>query len=313
MADKAQENGGPKAGNEGKAPGNKVGLKAILAIVVVAVVVIAGLVALSSNEPGQKEGPAAAGHVTDVNMTTVAVPLASISQTATWYEYNVSGSMVRFFVVKDASDVVHTAFDECWMCFNAHLGYRQSGSGMIENCCNMSFPITEITEQGCSGDGCSPMYLASKVIGDQLIIKKSDLAKQKLTFLRYNELSMVHAYNTTHAAVSRPLVSENATWYQYDVGGAMVRFFVVEDANGTIHSALDTCWKCYPKHQGFRQYVPGMMVENCCNMPFPVANITVSGCSIMMCHPVYLANQEIGGQVVIAISDLEAGAYMFSD
>jgi len=298
-----------------KTPGKKaIGRNAVLAIVVVAIVVIAGTIVLySNNKPEQKGNPSTAANVIDVNMTTVSIPLASISQTATWYEYNVSGLTVRFFVVKDSNGTIHTTFDECWMCFNAHLGYRQNGSAMIENRCNMSFPISQITEQGCSGDGCCPIFLANKVIGDQLVIKKSDLAKQKFTFLMVNEGANVHAYNSTHVEISRSLVSENASWYTYDVGTTKVRFFVVAEANGTVHAALDTCWKCYPKHAGFRNYMPGIMVENCYNMAFKVANITAQGCSGMMCHPVYLHNQIIGDQVVFAISDFQAGAYMFSD
>jgi hypothetical protein len=54
------------------------------------------------------------------------------------------------------------------------------------------------------------------------------------------------------------------------------------------------------------------MVENCCNMAFQIANITAAGCSGMMCHPVYLANQVIGDQVVISMADLQAGAYLFA-
>jgi uncharacterized membrane protein len=314
MAETAENHEDPKAGVEGKSPGNKtVKGRTILAIAVVAILVIAGMAVLSTYRPEQRGSPSSTAQVTEVNMTTVAIPLSSIRQTALWYEYNISGSTVRFFVVKDANGTIHTAFDECWMCFNAHLGYRQNGSSMVENCCNMPFPITQITEQGCSGDGCCPIFLASKVIGDQLVIKKSDLAKQKFTFIRINECAKVHSYNSTHASISRSLVGENVTWYQYDVSGTKVRFFVVAEANGTIHAALDTCWKCYPKHAGFRNYMPGIMVENCCNMPFAVANITVAGCSTMMCHPVYLANQVIGDQVVFAISDFEAGAYMFAD
>ena len=54
------------------------------------------------------------------------------------------------------------------------------------------------------------------------------------------------------------------------------------------------------------------MVENCCNMAFPIANITALGCSGMMCHPVYLANDVIGDQVLLSMSDLQAGVGLFA-
>ena len=68
---------------------------------------LGAVVLYSNSKPEQKGDPSAAAHVTDVNMTTVAIPLASISQTATWCEYNVSGSTVRFFVVKDDNGMIH--------------------------------------------------------------------------------------------------------------------------------------------------------------------------------------------------------------
>lgn len=54
-----------------------------------------------------------------------------------------------------------------------------------------------------------------------------------------------------------------------------------------------------------------VMIENCCNMAFPIDNITILGCSGMMCHPTFLANQVIGDQVVLAILDLDARSFMF--
>ncbi|MDD1744024.1 MAG: DUF2318 domain-containing protein, partial [Methanomassiliicoccales archaeon] len=216
MAAKADGEEGQKEAAKSAPRRWPIGPKAILAIAVVAIVVIASAVVLySGNKPEEKGTPSAAGSVTDVNMTSVAIPLTEISQTAKWYEYNVSGSTVRFFVVMDGNGAIHSAFDECWMCWNAHLGYRQNGTSMIENCCNMSFPISDITEQGCSGDGCCPIFLPSKVIGDQLSIRKSDLAKQKLIFISTDEAGNVHAYNSTHVAISLSSVGENATWYQY--------------------------------------------------------------------------------------------------
>lgn len=307
------ENG--KSGDAGKPPGNKnVGLVAVIAIVVVAIVVTAGIIVLySPSSPNEEVGPSVAGHVVDVNMTTVSVPLSDISQTARWYEYNVSGSPIRFFVVRDSNDSIHAAFDECWMCYPGHLGYRQNGADMIENCCNMSFPITSITKEGCAIDDCAPIFLPTKIIGDQLVITKSDLAKQKFIFLQSDETSNVHLFDSAHVAIPLSLVGENATWYQYAVNNTKVRFFAVTDADGTVHTALDVCWKCYKKHAGFRQQAPGVMVENCCNMAFSVSNITEEGCSIPKCHPVYIENHVIGDEVVIAISDLEAGSYMFFD
>jgi uncharacterized membrane protein len=266
----------------------------------------------SSTLHENKGQPAGVLEVTNVNMTAVSVPLSSISQTAVWYEYNVSGSTVRFFVVKDANGTIHSAFDECWMCYGAHLGYRQEGSAMVENCCNMAFPIDSITKEGCSGMGCCPIFLSGTVQGDQLVFTKSDMAKQRFTFLTADEAGNVTAYNSTHIAIPLASVSENATWYQYKVGDTSVRFFAAKESAGVVHTSFDDCAKCYKKHLGYRQGENGTMVDNCCNMAFPIANITAAGCSGMMCHPVYLPNQVVGDMVLISIADLQQGVGLFA-
>ena len=178
----------------------------VIAVIVVGILLVASMVFFYSGAKHENQGtPSDVLQLTNVNMTAVGVPLPSINQTAVWYGYDVSGSTVRFFVVKDASGTIHAAFDECWMCFNTHLGYRQSGDYMIENCCNMSFPISQITKEGCSIADCAPIFLPSSFEGDHLVFTKSDLAKQRFTFLTVDETTKVQAYNSTHVAI--PLVS----------------------------------------------------------------------------------------------------------
>jgi uncharacterized membrane protein len=315
MVDEAEkQNADLNGGGSSTTKGSKARKRNIvIAVCIVAIVLVAAMAAVYSSTVHENQGrPSDVLDVANLNMTAVSVPLSSVSQTAVWYEYNVSGSTVRFFVVKDVNGTIHCAFDECWMCYGAHLGYRQNGSNMVENCCNMAFPIESITKEGCSGMGCCPIFLNSTVVGDQLVFTKSELARQRFTFLTVDEALKVTAYNTTHVAIPLASVSENATWYKYDISGTTVRFFAVKDANGAVHTSFDDCAKCYKKHLGYRQGETGTMVENCCNMAFQIANITAAGCSGMMCHPVYLANQVIGDQVLISIADLQTGVYLFA-
>jgi uncharacterized membrane protein len=315
MVDDQEKEEDNNKNDQEKGPGSKAKRRNMAIVIgVVAILLVASIGILYLNNKPEIKGTQSSSvlQVTNVNMTAVSIPLSAISQTAVWYEYNVSGSTVRFFVVQDSNGVIHAAFDECWMCFNAHLGYRQNGSSMIENCCNMPFPIDQLTAAGCSGDGCHPIFLPSQEVGDQLVFSKSDLAAQRFIFLTKDETANVIAYDSTHVAIPLSLVGQNATWYRYDVSGTLVRFFAVKDSNGTVHTAFDECVKCYKKHLGYRQGADGTMVENCCNMAFSVANITASGCSGMMCHPQYLANEVIGDQVVIAITDLQSGVNLFS-
>jgi uncharacterized membrane protein len=148
----------------------------IIAIVVVAIVIIAGAMVLSANKNGTKDIRATAVKVTNYNSTSVAIPLSSISQNATWYQYDIDGTSVRFFVVNDSNGGVHTAFDECPYCYPSHQGFRQEGTEMVENCCNMGVQIDQITESSGTISGCHPSPLANQVVDGKVVISISDLA-----------------------------------------------------------------------------------------------------------------------------------------
>ncbi|OPY30993.1 MAG: hypothetical protein A4E32_01975 [Methanomassiliicoccales archaeon PtaU1.Bin124] len=282
---------------------------AIIAIIVVALLVVSAF-ALTNNKPKTNDAILTKG-VTEVNMTTLSIPLASISQTATWYEYNVSGANVRFFAVMDGNGTIHMAFDECPVCYDSGLGFRQSGSEMVENCCEMPYAIDSITADNSTGDGCHLISLAGYIEGDQMMIKKSTLTAQRFLFLATDEAANVSMFDATHIQIPLSGISQNATWYQYSINGTAIRFFAVKDTQGVIHTSMDICPKCYKKHAGFRQQDEINMVENCCNMAFKIGNITKEGCNITACHPAYIPNQIIGDYVVIAISDLQAGLPLF--
>jgi uncharacterized membrane protein len=305
----SNSSGSSSGGAKDPQMGNK-----ILAVALAVMVVVVALGAVMLTKPStQTVDKAQAMAVNDVNITTISIPISGISQTATWYEYNVSNVMVRFFAVRDSGGTIHTAFDECPLCYDVHMGFSQNGSDMWENCCDMPFPISEITQEGCDFVGCHPIWLNSTIVGDQLVIKKTDLAKQRLVFLQHDETAEVSAYDATHIAIPLSGISSSATWYQYAANGTTLRFFAVMEANGTVHTAFDICTKCYKAHMGFRQepVSMNMMTENCCNMVFPIANITADGCSSNMCHPTFLPSTVIGDQVVMSIQDFNDKAYLF--
>jgi uncharacterized membrane protein len=156
----------------------------ILTIIVAIVIVVAALAIVSFKNPELKVNQAVATTVTNTNSTSVAIPLSSITQTATWYQYSINGTWVRFFAVSDSTETVHLAFDECPNCYPSHQGFRQEGTTMVENCCNMGIAITDITREGCSGGECHPAYLASKIVDGNLTISTSDLDIGKYMFVR---------------------------------------------------------------------------------------------------------------------------------
>lgn len=248
--------------------------------------------------------------VEEYNMTAVGIPQSSFTSKATWYRYNISGATVRFFAVKDANGTVHTAFDECPMCYGNHLGFRQDGASMVENCCDMPFPIENVTATGCAVMGCHPVFLQSQVDGDRVFIAKSALAAGTYLFKTGNESAGVENLDAANVAIAFSSVGGTARWYEYGINNTIVRFFAVKDANGMVHTSMDICPKCYKKHAGFRQE-GNMMVENCCNMGYPIENITAEGCNLTGCHPAILPSHVEGDRIIMSRADLEAGSYMF--
>ena len=79
---------------------------------------------------------------------------------------------MNFFVVKSNDGVIRAAFDACDVCFPAKKGYTQDGDFMICNNCGRRFHSSRIN---VVEGGCNPAPLQREVIGDQLVIKTSDV------------------------------------------------------------------------------------------------------------------------------------------
>jgi uncharacterized membrane protein len=99
----------------------------------------------------------------------------------------------------------------------------------------------------------------------------------------------------------------NAHFFVYTHGEKAVRFFVVEDENGTVQAALDACELCYDKKMGYeRQGV--LMVCNSCGTTTPTATIDNEP---GRCKPIALEREVTGGKVIIEASELAEGAKYF--
>jgi uncharacterized membrane protein len=107
---------------------------------------------------------------------SVKIPLSQLSQKAKWFDYNSDGVNIKYFAVKasDSDDSVKTAFDACDVC-GGRKGYRQKGMDMICNNCGNYYPISGLGTRNLRGGGCWPGYLPSRIEGDYLVLKKSDI------------------------------------------------------------------------------------------------------------------------------------------
>lgn len=115
--------------------------------------------------------------------------------------------------------------------------------------------------------------------------------------------------NETEIRIPISDVSTTAKFYSYDSSGVTIRYFAVEDKQGTVHVAFDACDVCYEAKKGYKQDGDVMQCLNC-GQTFSITSIgtenTAGGC-----WPSYLAMNMDGNDVVIKIADLEAKSYMF--
>lgn len=114
---------------------------------------------------------------------SVKIPLSKVSENAKWYEYDSSGTSIRFFVVKANDGTIKTGFDACDVCYNTRKGYRQDGDFMVCNNCGNRYPITGLGTENKRPGGCWPGYLPSEIVDGNVVIRKADLEKGRRMFV----------------------------------------------------------------------------------------------------------------------------------
>ena len=115
------------------------------------------------------------GNVVKQDLEVIEIPISEISREANFYEHNKDGLLIKYFVVEDEKGNIKTAFNECDVCFQSQLGYRQEGDSMVCNNCGNRYPISGLGTENRAGGGCWPGYLPSRVEGENLVIEISDL------------------------------------------------------------------------------------------------------------------------------------------
>jgi uncharacterized membrane protein len=133
---------------------------------------------------------------------------------------------------------------------------------------------------------------------------------------------LVHALNlpgmgkcekvkAVNGVVSIPLdkVSDGkAHFYKISEGGKEIQFFLVKGTDGSIKTAFDSCDVCYKEKKGYEQQGDAMLCKNC-NKKFAIAKMGPN--SMGGCNPSFLPHRESGGNVMISVDDLKAGAKYF--
>jgi uncharacterized membrane protein len=111
----------------------------------------------------------------------ILIPLSEVSDGRVhFYTYKKSGKRINFFVRTDAGGKLSSCFDACYTCYKKKKGYRQEGSDIICNECDMKFPLAD--EKWDERDSCSPIFLKSSVEGASLVIDAEHLERGKKLF-----------------------------------------------------------------------------------------------------------------------------------
>ena len=116
--------------------------------------------ASSENTTAESEDIAATANASAESVTSIkkdgylAIPIANLSQTASFYKADLDGTEVEIVALKDSKGNLRTAFNACQVCYSSGRGYyRQDGEYLVCQNCGNSFTIDQV---GIASGGCNP-------------------------------------------------------------------------------------------------------------------------------------------------------------
>ena len=84
----------------------------------------------------------------------LAIPIADLSQTASFYKADIDGTEIELVTLKDSKGNLRTAFNACQVCYSSGKGYYvQDGNYLVCQNCGNSFTIDQV---GIASGGCNP-------------------------------------------------------------------------------------------------------------------------------------------------------------
>ena len=107
----------------------------------------------------------------------LAIPIAGLSQTASFYKADLDGTEVELVALKDSKGNLRTAFNACQVCYSSGRGYyRQEGEYLVCQNCGNSFTMDQVGE---ISRGCDPWPILdeNKTVTDEEIGISYDFLK----------------------------------------------------------------------------------------------------------------------------------------
>jgi len=103
----------------------------------------------------------------------------------------------------------------------------------------------------------------------------------------------------------------NFHYYSQNIDGVNVKYFVVADPNGEVHTAFDACEVCYNAKLGYVQKGDDAQCRNC-GRTFSINGLGTQNVDGEGCWPGYLPHTLDGDTLQITKTDLDKGSYLFS-
>jgi uncharacterized membrane protein len=151
--------------------------RTLLLVTVAFLMVIAGLPSFFVTGSGKTLFLATAQAAKNDPVTQVSYPVSRFDNgKARFYKYKDGKITIKYFILKSSDGVIRAAFDACDVCWKRGKGYKQKGDYMV--CVNCKRKFASVLVNEVKG-GCNPAPLTRAIVGDQVVIKVSDILEGK--------------------------------------------------------------------------------------------------------------------------------------
>jgi len=145
----------------------------IIAVFVITMAVATGIKSNSKKEVLLKQPNTVVTAITNEN-GDVIIPIADLSETATFYSYDKLDTKIEFLAVKASDGTVRTAFNTCQVCYASGRGYYvQKGDVLVCQNCGNVFEMDQV-EKIKGGCNPIPIFEENKEVTESSIIIKSE-------------------------------------------------------------------------------------------------------------------------------------------
>ncbi len=152
-------------------------------LIIVAVLVVAAVALILNITPKKESGKTASNEITKVIDNDIVIPVASVTETPSFYPATIDGVDLEVIAVKASDGTLRTAFNTCQVCYSSGKGYYEvEGDQLICQNCGNRFHMddVEVTKGGCNPVAITPEY---KTVNDETItISKDFLSKATVIF-----------------------------------------------------------------------------------------------------------------------------------